>query len=149
MSQPTGSLTTHIRDELGSKERGVRRWSIATIEDDAWFQVESCVHNDGVPTITTYILPNLEHALSLVKELKGNTWTALRLYSRMPGIAKYGFILEPIEQIFSTQDGTYIFLLKSGLTVYRTATSYTGAVSFAGVNEIYNSLGRSTLSGAA
>jgi hypothetical protein len=139
MLELAGSIKSNVRDELESKERGVRHWSMVAIEGDAWFQVESCFHTEGVPTVTTYILPDLENALSLVRYLKGNSWTALRLYSRLPLIAKTGFILEPIKQIFSTQDGTQIFLLSSGLTVYRTINNQKMPVSFAGVKEVYSS----------
>lgn len=139
MLEFAGSINTQIRDALESPERGVRRWSMVAIPNDAWFQVESCSHADGLPSVTTYILAELESALTLVRRLQGNTWTELRLYSRMPSVAQNGFILEPIEQIVSTQDGTHIFFLSSGITIYRSAGNWNSPVSFAGVKEIYRS----------
>ena len=139
MLEFASSINTQIGDALESTERGVRRWSRVAITNPAWFQVESCSHADGLPSFTTYILAELESALTLVRQLQGNTWTELRLYSRMPLLSQSGFILEPIKQIVSTKDGTHIFFLASGLTVYRTESDWNSAVSFAGVTEVYRS----------
>jgi hypothetical protein len=137
MPQIVGSIVSRRCNELESQERGVRRWSSVEIQDDRWFQVETCSHADGLPTVTTHILHDLKEAFALMRSLRGNTWTDLRVYSRLPFVSQKGFILEPIEKVFSTREGPHIFILRSGLILYESNKEPTSTISFINAVEIY------------
>lgn len=136
--QRTGkSVVSNTRDELESAERGVRRWSTVEIQSDQWFQVETCSHTDGLPALSTYIVPDLKGALRSVKSLKANTWTELRMYARLPLYSRSGFIFEPVKSIFSTADETCMIFLESGLVLNDSSAQPSAPRSLTKVEELY------------
>lgn len=117
MSAATGAIISHVRDEQESPERGIRQWAILEIQASTWYQIETRP-DDVIPgELRTYITTDLDRALTKLQALKGNTWTQLRMYTRLPLRADVGYVLEPIDRIFRLQSGERLIFLRSGLTL--------------------------------
>lgn len=85
----------------------------------------------------TYILPDVDSALDLLANLRRDSWTELRLYTRVPLAIVDGFIFETVRQVFRTPEGTHVFLLKSGLILCDTDHAVAGGLSLTEAEEIY------------
>lgn len=117
MSATTGAIISRVRDEQESPDRGLRQWSILEIQASTWYQIETRP-DDVIPAeLRTYITPDLDRALAQLKVLKGNSWTQLRMYTRLPLRSDVGYVLEPIDRIFELPNGERLIFLRSGLTL--------------------------------
>lgn len=112
-----GSIITRVRDEQESPDRGLRQWSMLEIQDSTWYQIETRP-DDVIPAdIRTFITTDLDQALAQLQTLRGNSWTQLRMYTRLPLRADVGYVLEPIDRIFKMPNGERLIFLRSGLTL--------------------------------
>lgn len=139
MRPAQAAVVTRVCNERESHERGVRRWESVEIHSGRWFQVETCEHSDGQPTVTSFITPNFKSIRPILSGLRGQTWTIVRLYSRMPLLAVQGFVFESITKVFETEDGSHVFLLNSGLMLHEHPDHGGKPLSLSKVREIYSS----------
>lgn len=136
MAKSGVELVVRTHDERPSLTRGERRWSKVEITGERWFQVET--RGDKRLPFRTYILPDVESALDLLTNLRRDSWTQLRLYTRVPLSIVDGFIFETVRQVLRTPEGTHVFLLKSGLILCDTSHAVTDGLSLTEAEEIYS-----------
>lgn len=137
MEKSTSAVLTHVRGERGSPERGFRSWSYAEIRDECWYQVETCAYTNGKAEISTLIIADLREALQMLTTFRQNTWTAFRLYCRLPLLAEKGFVFETIRKVFSDRDGTHLFELECGLMLFEKKGSNFSKAKLGEMREIY------------
>jgi len=118
MGHEHAAVVSRVCNERESHERGARYWSSIEIHSERWFQIETCEHTDGEPKVTSFITPDFKSIRPILSGLRGQTWTILRIYSRLPLLSVIGFIFEPISKVFATEDGSHVFLLESGLMLH-------------------------------
>ena len=117
MSATTGAIVSRVRDEQESPDRGLRQWSVVEVQGSTWYQIETRP-DDVIPAeIRTFITTDLDRALAQLQTLRGNSWTQLRMYTRLPLRADVGYVLEPIDRIFRMPSGERLIFLRSGLTL--------------------------------
>lgn len=131
------SITTRVCNELEVSERGIRHWSMAEIEGQSWFQIEICL-DDTPPSIRSCIVPNFEVAQSQIKAVRDASWIDLRMYARLPMLSAKGFILESIQHVYRTNEGTHVFALKSGLMIYESQQNSTARPSLENAKQVYS-----------
>lgn len=136
MAKSRVELVVRTYDERPSLTRGERCWSKVEVTGERWFQVET--RGDKHMPFRTYILPNIDSALDLLANLRRDSWTQLRLYTRVPLAIVDGFIFETVRQVFRTPEGTHVFLLKSGLILCDTDRAATSGMSLIEAEEIYS-----------
>lgn len=137
------AVVSNVRDEVTPSkqfrnERGVRYWSAIEIRGEQWFQVESCFHFSGEAEVKTFIVKDFPSAKALLPQLRGCTWTSLRLYSRGPLLSPGGFIFEAIEKVFELKNGTLLFVLESGTVLLESVFGLRGDKPLHDVKEVYS-----------
>lgn len=141
MVRPEVGLISRTRDELSTLARGERRWSKVEVSGERWFQVET--RGEKRDPFRTYILPDVDSALDLLASLRRDSWTQLRLYTRLLPTIVDGYIFETVRQVYVTPDGTHLFLLKSGLILCDSDNGRARGASLAEAEEIYSHMGHS------
>lgn len=133
-------LLTRSRDEIPTFNRGERHWAKVEIAGERWFQVEIQGDKQGGKQLPfrSYILPDIETALDVLAVRRQDSWTQLRMYTRVPFAILDGFIFETVRQVLLTPEGTHIFLLKSGLIVCDSQDSLSRGLSLTAAEEIYS-----------
>lgn len=139
MSPTQAVVVTRVCNEQESHERGTRYWNSVEIHGKRWFQIETCEHTDGEPKATSFITPDFKSIRPILSSLRGQTWTVLRLYSRMPLLSVQGFIFESITKVFATEDGSHVFLLESGLMLHEHPDNDGKQLSLSKIREVYSS----------
>jgi len=119
MQPSSGTVLSHLRHEIktadiSEPERGVRYWSAVELRSERWFQIESYSYKETPSAqLRTVIVANPEDALLAVQQFEGNTWTVLRIYTRVPWDKETTYIFETVSEILGMPDGSYLFVLES------------------------------------
>lgn len=136
MAKTGVQLITRSRDEISTFNRGERHWAKVEITGERWFQVE--IQGEKRLPFRSYILPDIDTALDVLAVRRQDSWTQLRMYTRVPSAILDGFIFETVRQVLLTPEGTHIFLLKSGLIVCDSQDSLSRGLSLTAAEEIYS-----------
>lgn len=121
-------VASRVRDEVqhAEPERGVRYWSALELTGERWFQIETCSGLGGASNVKTYITTDFIHARRLLYDLRGNRWSSLRMYARLPRVAEKGFVFENVSQAFKTPNNEYVYCLENGLVLFDAPSSLSG-----------------------
>jgi hypothetical protein len=121
-------VASRVRDEVehAEPERGARYWSAMELTGERWFQIETCSREGGASNVKTYITTDFIHARRLLHELRGNLWSSLRMYARLPLVSEKGFVFENVSQAFKTTSSEYIYCLENGLLLFDAPSSLSG-----------------------
>lgn len=143
MNVSKNTVLSHVRDEVRPakhvcNEKGVRYWSAVEIRGERWFQIESCFHSSGEPEVRTFIVKDFQSASALLPQLRGSSWTSLRLYSRAPLLRSAGFVFEAIDKVFELKTGTLMFVLESGTVLFESECALSDAEPLFNAKEMYS-----------
>lgn len=135
MATPQVQLLSHIHDELDCRIRGMRSWSMVEIAAERWFQVE--VGERDRRSYKSYIVPNIEEAVSWAKNLQHKFRVDLRVYARLPATNFEGYILQTIKQVFLSKEARHIYLLESGMVLCDLPDAPLGSITLVDARELY------------
>jgi len=94
------------------------RHSVLKIPGEHWFQVETCSVSEGALNKSSYLIGEPAEALLLIEEqINKGLRARLRLFYSGPADDSDEISSDIVTQIFTTDTGTYFFVLKSGLSL--------------------------------
>lgn len=105
------------------------------IAAERWFQVEVSDRNER--SCKSYIIPNIEEAVSWARTLQSKYRVDLRVYARLPAANFEGYILQTIKQVFLSKEARHIYLLESGLVLCDMPDAPRGSVTLVDAKELY------------
>lgn len=135
-------VASRVRDEVAhfEPERGFRYWSVIELTGERWFQIETCSKAGMLNSVKTYIVADFIHARRVLHELRGNVWSSLRMYARLPLISDKGFVFENVSQAFKMNNDEYLFCLENGLMLFDTLSSSNGdSLTLCNAERVYSS----------